>query len=455
MLILDRVRGKPTEEIKIDSFIRQYLKVRFPNHIFPESFISTLNHRTAGNPLFLKELLENMYEGGKIVQTDEGWKLVGEMKDLEHLPERVEAVIQQRVGRLTEDLKRLLTIASVEGEDFTAQVLAKLQNLEEDKVLEKLIDGLGRIHQLVDEKGEKIIERDLILSFFHFRHRLMQEHLYYTIGESQRRLMHRKVAECLETLYGNNVEAISAQLARHYELAHLYKKAYHYCHITASQAGKTFATHEAIDNYKRALELWGKVFLRPQEAEEEDLKEKIKILRELGDLFEYRGNPKNAEQCHQEALNLAVIVKDEREELLALDNLGDVYLMYNNYEKAEIYYKRAEEGALNKGYEDILAEIYCDLASLYEDVWERNIAGTVIKGFPVDPRIEFESYCKKAIDLSSSKGYYDQLARAYRSLSNFYRVLGNIDDAMLWAEKSLEISDNNNLLESTENLPSF
>ncbi|MBS3920643.1 MAG: tetratricopeptide repeat protein [Deltaproteobacteria bacterium] len=445
ILSLDRVRGKPDDEIRIDRFIQHYLDTRFPGHIFPESFISILNHRTAGNPLFLKELLENMYELGEIAEVDEHWQLNKDIKYPGHLPERVEAVIQQRVGRLTEDLKRLLTTASVEGEDFTAQVLAKLQDLEEDKILEKLVDGLGRIHQLVDEKGEKIIEKDVILSFFHFRYRLIQEHLYRTIGESQRRLMHRKVAECLESLYGDNIEAISAQLARHFELAYIYKKAYHYWNITASQAGKTFATHEAIRSYQHAIELWSKAFPKLEDAKVEDRREKLIILRELGDLFEYRGDGKEAEKCHQEALSIAKSIKDDREEMLALDNLADVHLMREEYDTALEYYKLVDKLAVEKGYEDILCEIYCDLADLYDAVWGRQLAGTLTKDWSVESRNAAERYCQLAIELCGKKDFFDQLMRAYRRLSMIFRRQGDIDNALLWAKKSLEVAESHAL----------
>jgi tetratricopeptide (TPR) repeat protein len=364
-----------------------------------------------------------------------------EIKYPESLPERVEAVIQQRVGRLTEDLKRLLSIASVEGEDFTAQVLAKLQGLEEDKILEKLVNGLGRIHQLVDEKEEKIVEKDIILSFFHFRYRLMQEHLYRTIGESQRRLMHRKVAECLEGLYGDNAEAISAQLARHFELAHCYKKAYRYWYTTANQAGKTFATHEAIRNYEHALELWSKTFSKLEDASKEDLSEKLIMLRKLGDLYEYRGDLKQAEGSHQEALSLAKSIKDDREEIFALDNLGDVHLMRNEYETAMNYYKLVEKLAMEKGYEDILVEVYCDLADLYDAMWERQIAGTFRKEWPVSLRSEAERYCHMTIGLCEKKSFFDQLRRAYRRLSVIFRRQGDIDNALLWAKQSLEVAE--------------
>ena len=42
------------------------------------------------------------------------------------LPARVEAVIAERIDRLDADLREILTIASVEGELFTAQVVAEV-----------------------------------------------------------------------------------------------------------------------------------------------------------------------------------------------------------------------------------------------------------------------------------------------------------------------------------------
>ncbi len=45
--------------------------------------------------------------------------------------------IEERIGRLEQELRRALTVGSVEGEDFTAEVVARVQKAEERALVRK------------------------------------------------------------------------------------------------------------------------------------------------------------------------------------------------------------------------------------------------------------------------------------------------------------------------------
>ncbi len=58
----------------------------------------------------------------------------------------MEAVIEERIGRLEEELRDILSVASVEGEEFTAQVIARVQAINERQLLRKLARELEKRH---------------------------------------------------------------------------------------------------------------------------------------------------------------------------------------------------------------------------------------------------------------------------------------------------------------------
>ena len=95
------------------------------------AFRNTLYSRTGGHPLFVIELLRSMQTQGDLVQDAEGYWIEGPKLDWDALPARVEAVIQEHVDRLAPDLREVLEIASVEGEVFTAQVVAHVRGSAE------------------------------------------------------------------------------------------------------------------------------------------------------------------------------------------------------------------------------------------------------------------------------------------------------------------------------------
>jgi predicted ATPase len=86
-----------------------------------------LYRQTHGHPLFTIELLRGLQEQGDLVQDPEGRWVEGPALDWETLPARVEAVIAERIGRLAEPLQAALRVASVEGEVFTAEVVARVR----------------------------------------------------------------------------------------------------------------------------------------------------------------------------------------------------------------------------------------------------------------------------------------------------------------------------------------
>jgi oligopeptide transport system substrate-binding protein len=219
-----------------------------------ESFHNALYKHTKGHPLFTIELLRNLQERGNLVKDDEDKWVEGHALDWTVLPARVEGVIEERISRLEGDLKETLTIASVEGEDFTAQVVGQVQELSERKILGNLSRELEKHHRLVKAQEETRVG-DHIPSSYRFTHTLFQQFLYNDLSPGEQRLLHRDVAEVLERLYDGQADEIAVQLAYHYSEAGQSDQAIHYLLISGDQARASYAYEEAIDFYLRALAL--------------------------------------------------------------------------------------------------------------------------------------------------------------------------------------------------------
>jgi ABC-type oligopeptide transport system substrate-binding subunit len=231
-------------------FIQAYLDSE-PNRL-SEDFRRALYDHTDGHPLFTVELLRDLQERGDLVKDEDGLWIEGPELDWGVLPARVEGVIEERIGRLKEELRETLTIASVEGEDFTSQVVAGVQQVGERKLLKRLSRELEKQHRLVRARGESKVGTN-ILSQFQFSHVLFQRFLYNDLGDGERRLLHGEVARTLEDLYGEEKDSIAVQLAYHYANAQKADKAIHYLQLAGDKARLAYAHQEAIDYYNRAL----------------------------------------------------------------------------------------------------------------------------------------------------------------------------------------------------------
>lgn len=224
-----------------------------PNRL-DETFRAELFARTDGHPLFTVELLRTLQERGDLVKDGEGRWIQKPELDWSALPARVEGVIEERLARLAENLREELTVACVMGLDFTAQVIARVQKVQERELVKDLARELDKRYRLVEEQGEKRIGNQF-LSQYRFTHALFQQFLYNELRASERRLMHGDVGTALEALYEGHTDEIAPQLARHFQEAGDDDKALAYLIRAGDDAFRVFAQNEAVTYYTRALEL--------------------------------------------------------------------------------------------------------------------------------------------------------------------------------------------------------
>lgn len=314
-----------------------------PNRL-GSAFREMLYRQTRGHPLFTIELLRGLQEQGDLVQDSKGRWIEGPALNWETLPARVEAVVAERIGRLARPLQAALRVACVEGELFTAEVVARTQAADEREMLGRLSDELDRRHRLIRAQSIQRMAGER-LSRYRFRHILFQKYLYSNLDEVERAYLHEGVGNALEELYGDQAGEIAVQLALHFEKAGLTEKAVRYLHRAGERAVQLSAYQEAVAHLTRGLALlmtlpdspkraqqeldlhlslsrawvveipsreWEKTIVRARELCQQ-MGKTSELCRVLGDLaiFHYvRAEYRQARGLAEEALNLAQQAQD-------------------------------------------------------------------------------------------------------------------------------------------------
>lgn len=224
-----------------------------PNHLNPE-FRNFLCHRTDGHPLFTIEILRMLKQRGTLNKDQAGRWVLTRPITLEELPESVEAVIEERINRLEKQLRDILTCGSVEGEQFTAEIVARVRRIEEMQLANDLNDELERKHLLVVSNAEETMAPRR-LHGYRFIHAVFQQYLYGTLSDLQRQLLHRAVGEALESLSGSDLSGVAVQLARHFDIAGENDKAIEYLLRAGDEALSAYANADAARHYLRAGEV--------------------------------------------------------------------------------------------------------------------------------------------------------------------------------------------------------
>jgi len=186
---LDQAQGEGFLQALIDSE---------PNRL-EALFRQALYQRTGGHALFTVELLRGLQERGDLLQDSEGRWMAGPSLDWDALPERVEAVIAERIERLPRELQELLSMASVEGEEFHAEVAARALRMDEGQALAWLSGPLSQEHHMVRAHSRRQVDAQSF-SRYRFQHYLFQHYLYQRMDPVQRAHRHAQVAQALEAL---------------------------------------------------------------------------------------------------------------------------------------------------------------------------------------------------------------------------------------------------------------
>ncbi len=159
--------------------------------------------------------------------------------------------------RLPDELRQMLDVAAIEGEHFTAEVIAAVLHRDAAEIIRCLSAELDRRHRLVVTAGIEIVgERRL--SRYRFRHALFQKYVTGVLDPIETAHLHEAIGDQLEELYASQVQMPAEQagrLAWHYEQAGLAARAAMYCVQAGSRALGLAAYEEALDLYHRGVAL--------------------------------------------------------------------------------------------------------------------------------------------------------------------------------------------------------
>jgi len=248
---LDRAESRP--------FVDAYLDLE-PNAL-DDVFRKRLHRTSDGHPLFTVELVRTMRERKGLVQDAAGCWREGSTLDWDNLPSRLEAVIGERIERLPPAQRAVLEVAGVEGEEFTAEVVADVLGHDVGELIRQLSKGLGRQHHLVAAVDVQNVG-GRHLSHYRFRHILFQRYLYNGLDAAERRQLHESVARSLEARtqgQPQQIAAVAGQLVKHFERADLLEQAIPYACLAGDRALQMSANEEAVAYFRWGLAMLGRL----------------------------------------------------------------------------------------------------------------------------------------------------------------------------------------------------
>jgi predicted ATPase len=172
------------------------------------------------------------------------------------MPPTVQGILAARIDRLAPDEKALLQQLSVIGRQFPVSLIRQVLTQPEAD-LYRLLASLQRKEFLYEQPAFPEVE-------YIFKHALTQDVAYGTVLHEQRKRLHERTAQALETVYAATLSEHYSDLAHHYRRSANTEKAIEYLQLAGQQAVQRSANTEAIRDLTAALDL---LLTRPETSE--------------------------------------------------------------------------------------------------------------------------------------------------------------------------------------------
>ena len=390
-----------------------------------------------GNPLFIIEILKLLLYENAIYNDGKKWKMRKKAQKIV-VPRHAYELIKRRLERLDDEEREILDVASVVGEEFDVTILSLVTGMDELKILKKL-NRIYRKHKLIYEANGK----------YRFEHSIIREVLYNELLDELRRKYHRLIGDVIYELNKDSIEQVKNVLAHHYYEARD-KKAVEFLMEVASRARKNYANQEAMNYYRRALEIAeddetkigaleniGDIlsdagrFSEAQENYEKALEMttdsvlKARLHRKLAGLHAIRGEYSNSVKMLEEALNFTT--SSPLEKARVYREIGGIKFMQGNYLEALEYFKKALRLLSNSADMEDIGAVLRDVANVH---------------FMLGDYEHARKYYSKALQIVKNTGNMREIASILSSMGNIYLTTGELDMALKIYQSSLQIMKN-------------
>ena len=249
----------------------------------PDNLVSAIHELTEGNPFFVSQIMYLLTQEGDLTSQ------VGVDGTAIAIPQGVREIMHQRLDRLSDKARLVLDTASAVGREFGVTVVQVVLGMDPGAVVDVLEEAVNA-SILAEVPGEP--------GLYRFSHALIRETIYDELGPARRTAIHADIANALEQMVADDVDAHLPELAHHFYRAaprHDIPRSVDYLTRAGDRSLGQVGFDEAAGYYRRALQILDL-------ATPVDYPRRCSLLLALGDAQRGAGDSaKSRETCMQAA----------------------------------------------------------------------------------------------------------------------------------------------------------
>ena len=304
--------------------------------------------KTEGNPFFMEEMVQVLFDEGALVRDKAGMKLTKPL-DAFKIPPTVQGILAARIDRLPTDAKELLQTLAVIGHEFPLSLIGAVVTKSDDE-LNRLLNDLQLGEFIYEQPASGNIE-------YIFKHALTQEVAYNSLLIERRKLLHERAATAAEALFTASLADHYDDLAYHYGRSGNALKAVNYLRLAAQQAMDRSAYVEAEGQLAAALELVRTVPGYPERARTE-----LALLVSQASCRTYTGTSFAAVEILKQARDVSERVGDDVSRFEVMRRLAIAYLVGGDAQKSRTLLEELQGIAIRADDAELVARVRCELA---------------------------------------------------------------------------------------------
>ena len=329
--------------------------------------------KSGGNPFYIEEITFSLIDQEVLVQKEEVqpgnpvW-VVNPRETAVELPDSIHGMVQTRIDKLDEEVRKLLFEASVIGMEFSADMLSSLHGKSggDRASVKGFLEELERARMLIRKGRDSASGADG--DHFVFANVLISEVSYNTLLNYNKTLLHGLLGECIEEIYeGNEVpEDEHYRLAYHFEKGEKADKAVRYLESAGDQCATRFSNKAALDCYRRLLEQLPK----SKKDETEISRMRLRNMFKLAQIEYLVGELDQGYEHFAECGKISQGLKDFEMLCSVLTSAGEIDRIRERQEKAMRFFEKSLELAEKLGYDSLVADNLVNIGIVHEEKGE-------------------------------------------------------------------------------------
>ena len=300
--------------------------------------VKLIAERTDGVPLFIEETVQALAQSGTLTGSLGDYAAVSEITGL-RVPATIQSVIAARIDRLAASERWLLQNAAIIGRDVSLKILASIAGLDEETAAGGVLklQGAGFLYE----------SQLFPVQIFTFKHALVQKVAYDSLVHADRKLLHSRLIDSLETVFPHLIDDHVEKLSEHATSAERWDKAENYLLRSARRALQRSSHNIGLSFLNRGLEILGK---RPKSADRDRVELEYQKLAGVAWMAAKGWGAEEVLTAYKRAEDLCTELADETERFIALRGRAQYYMISGQPRAAQTISLRCAE--MTKHLED-------------------------------------------------------------------------------------------------------